>query len=286
MRLLKIFTGPLLLLLMTTSVMAGSVIIKPASAVFSLTAKIKDSAQGADTPLSADDNGNFTYRFGPETFRSNPYAKRILVLTWTPKEPDKPARGVRPFSIELPILLRAWRLDDEYIIRAGGFDGIGERWLSNYEQMTNPEDQWIRFFASAQMADHYWHRIRPTVPESARSLNTAIEGLTRISQQLPVAWLEVPLGMQQKIDMTLARNEKKRFSLTKALSNLNSLIWRDVAYLPSFLADSSCELVQAAVRELDSRKRDEPASYALQFKPDDETYELIRQELIRSHCPG
>ena len=284
MRLFVILIGPLLLILTTMSAMAGSVSIIPASAAFSLTVKVKNSPQGTVKPLSADNNGNFIFSFGAATFDSAPYVRRIFVLTWTPNEENNPARGVREFSIELPILLRSWRIEDEYTIRAGSFDGIGNRWLSDYEQMTNPEDQWVRFFASAQMADHYWHRIRPTVPESARALNTAIDGLTRITQQLPVAWLELPFGMQQKIDISLARDDKKRFRLTQALANINSLIWRDVADLPEFLANSSCEFVQAAVRELDNRRRDEPTSFALQFKPDDETYNVIRDDLIRTHC--
>ncbi|SMC68785.1 hypothetical protein [Rhizobium sp. RU36D] len=167
----------LLLMIMANQAIAGSVRIEPPSSLFSLSVRIKDSPQDGSDPLTPDKRGIYTFEFGPKLFERSPYIRRIFVLTWTPLSEHIPARGVQPFSLEIPVLLRSWRVDDEYTIRTDGFQGIGDRWLSKYELMTNPEEQWLRLIASLQISDHYSQRIRPTVPEAGRALNTAIDSL-------------------------------------------------------------------------------------------------------------
>lgn len=273
----------LLLLLAPFSAAAGTVTIENASRQFSLSVRVKDNPQDGSTPLTGN-GGVFETQFSASDFQRSAYARRIFVLTWTPLEADKPATGVRPFTLELPVLLRAWRVDDRYTIRADAFEGIGNRWLTYYEQMTNAEDQWIRLFASLQQADHYSHRIRPTVPEVRRAVNTAVDGLSRIAQNLPVTWLEPPLGLQQKLDHALADDARKRAQLSEALANVNSLVWRDVPELERVLSGRSCEVIRNTVGDLDRRRRDDPRSFALQFASDNKTYETVRERLLQASC--
>lgn len=271
------------LLLICSNAFAGVVRIETAAKYFDVNVSVKNTAQGARIQLPQMD-GVFQLMFGPQDFENAAYARRILVLTWTPKENNKPATGVSSFTLELPILLRGWRTDDEYTMRVGGFEGIGQRFLSRYEEMTTLDDQWLRLFASLHQADHYSQRIRPNVPEAGRALNTAVDGLNNLARSFSVAWLEPPLGLQQKIELAFDADNRRRATLSEALSNVNSQLWREVSELERILQDKNCAYARNTIAEFDRKRQTDPRSFELQFPVGDTTYDTVRQRILTTSC--
>jgi hypothetical protein len=274
---------PILCFFLCSSSFAGVVRIETEAKYFTVRVSVKKSAQGAKVPLPQTD-GVYELLFGEPDFEQSAYARRILVLTWTPKETDKPATGVNPFTLELPVLLRQWRLDDEYTMQVGGFEGIGQRFLSRYEEMTTPGDQWLRLFASLHQADHYAQRIRPDVPEAGRALNTAIDGLNNLVRSFSVAWLEPPLGLQQKIELAFDVDNNRRASLSEAISNINSQLWREITEVERALQNKKCTYVANTIAEFDRRRQTDPRSFELQYAAGDDTYETVKQRILAAPC--
>jgi hypothetical protein len=274
---------PALCLFLCSNAFAGVVRIETEAKYFTVNVSVKKSVQGSKVPLAQTD-GVFELKFGASDFEQSAYARRILVFTWTPKETDKPATGVSPFTLELPILLRHWRVDDEYTMQVGSFEGIGQRFLSRYEEMTTPGDQWLRLFASLHQADHYAQRIRPNVPEAGRALNTAIDGLNNLVRSFSVAWLEPPMGLQQKIELAFDPDNRRRVSLSEALSNINSQLWREISEVERVLQDRKCTYVANTIAEFDRRRQADPRSFELQYAAGDDTYETVKKRILAEPC--
>ncbi|WP_143530681.1 hypothetical protein [Rhizobium sp. RU36D] len=109
-------------------------------------------------------------------------------------------------------------------------------------------------------------------------------GITRISVAAP--WLEIPLGLQQKIDIVLSSDSKKRSRLSQGLTNVSSLIWLDINELQAAFQGRGCDFVKAGFRELDSQKRENLAAFTLQFQSSANIYGDIQKSLLSKHCPN
>lgn len=275
----------LLLLVFTNApARAGTVEFKVDTQDFDVSVEVRDGPMSASEPLAAG-SGTFTYTFDASAFKVSAYARRVFVIEWTPKEADKPALDLKPFVLELPILLRSWRVADKYEIPLSGFKGANNLWLGRYENMTNSGDQWTRAFASLQQAAYLSDAIRPTIPQVSRALNTAVDALSQIA--LPgsgVYGIEPPLGLSKVLQNALDPSDRRFSILSNALSNMNSMLWRDVPDIGRHLSDASCEVVQGTIEEYEARRRDDPKSYDLQFKPNDTTYQETKELLLKTHC--
>ncbi len=266
------------------SATAGQVRITPVGEAFDLAVSVKSTRFDQTTPVPADADGVFVFSFDQGLFGQSAYVERIFVLTWTPRAPDSPATGVRVFSVELPVLLRFWKVDDIYPIKAWPFDGIGDAKMAELEDLTNPEDQWRKLFASLQQADHYAHRVRPTTGEARRAFNTAVDALVSIATGTEARWLRAPVGLGEQIQDSFARDQRKRDSLFVALQNVESLVWRDLSD-SSQLRQIACDLVPGTFAYLDRRRSDDQQSYRLQVTNSEDLLDQVQQQASQ-RCNG
>lgn len=232
---------------------AGEVQFQDNTRYFELSVSVKSSPSAPSKKLDTDQSGNFSFSFDESTFDSNIYNEKIFIVDLTPKEENIPARGVQKFSVEIPILLRRWRENDTYLLKVWDFAGVGEKILRQHESLKTPEQQWERLFASLQLADHYQHRVRSTVPESLRAYNTAVAALLKIATNSEISWLMPPTSLSERVGDSAARNENKKFELLASIDQVNGLLWRDLLRLGTHFENFNCESVRNATNFLDNR---------------------------------
>lgn len=265
---------------------AGEVKLVPDGSDFKVSVSVKETSFDTEQPLTAGADGSFSYPFGPETFAKSAYAERIFVITWAPLVADKPAKGVREFSIELPILLRSWRADEVYVVKMPTFTTINGAALTSLEQLSNPGDQWKKFFVSMQQSDHYSHRIRVTSPEAKRSLRTAINGFVAIAGGVKDRWIRLPSGLPEKIRQVFEQDERTMASLSSAVDQADSLVWQELMKIESLMENASCDAAKGALDYLDARRRDNMAAYDRLLGKDSPLLDNIRARFLPRKCAG
>ncbi|WP_156907370.1 hypothetical protein [Thalassobaculum salexigens] len=268
-----------------TFAQAGTVRIVPKGEHFSLTVSVKDNQFSESTLIRRNDDGVFIYEFTEELFSDTAYEERIFVLTWSPKTENIPATGVQPISLEVPVLLRAWELTENYIIDAWPLDGIGNEQMTEYELITDSEGQWRKYFASWHQADHFIRRLRPTVGQARRALNTSVEGLKKISINTTVPWLLPIIGMEDVIRRSFQYDQHKRDSLIDAIHEVESLIWTDLNGMESKLNGKNCNVISRTFTYLETLRNKENKIYKIQINDDGEFLKNKKDAVINKLCP-
>lgn len=271
----KIFISSLIILCAIASwqdVNSGEIRVhpRPLNGPFNLEVSVKDAPHSGSTSISPNDENIYVFSFDEGNFGNSAYKEYIITMEWDPKEDDEPVMGVESYAVEIPIILRRWRLADSYNIYAWSFSGIGNRYLTRYERMHNSGDQWQKFFASLQQVAHYTHRIRPNVPEAKRAFHSAIEALKRIAGESEIYWIKPPHGIEERIDDTFGRidTDRRRAAILKSIHNIRSLIWHDLNNIENNLAHISCDQFYATFADLERWRREDEISYRLQVSPD------------------
>jgi len=264
----------------------GEIKFEPEKNDFELSVNVRDTPFDDGEALAKDGEGNFVFEVTQDLFRTSGYSEKIFTLQWTPLQPDHPARGVKSFSLDLPVVLRAWTMQRNILIKSGAFAGISLDRLNLYERLSNPQEQWLKFFASLQQFDHFSHRVRPTLPEARRALNTAVDGLVTISRAPKPILIGTPPNLSKNIEEAFVDQDNKRISLMTALQNVDSLIWKDVLTFSSVLAPLSCDQIKGTFSFLDERLARSPEAFDLQFNRDQKLYSGTKSSLIAKACGG
>ena len=288
---MKLATAFLLASLSTAAAEAGEVRLMPEGKDFTVSVAVKTSPFDPERKLAEGPDGNFSYAFDASSFADSAYLERIFVVTWTPVVADKPAKGVQPFSMELPILLRAWRSDQVYVLKMPTFDAINGETLERLEQLSNPGDLWRKFFASMQQSDHYAHRIRPTSPQAKRALRTAVNGFVAIAGGVNDRWLRAPSGLPDKIRQVFELDERGRESLLAAVDQADALLWQELMRVeelmePSLPQATACKSATGAFDYLDTRYRDNTPAYERLFGKGNTLLTNIRTRFLAKICGG
>lgn len=287
----KLFASSLIILCAITSwrdVSSGEIRIhpKPLNGPFNLEVSVKDTLHSGGTSISSNDENIYVFSFDESNFENSSYKEYILTIKWIPIEANRPVRGVESYTIEIPIILRRWRLEDSYNIQAWSFGGIGNRYLTKYERMYNPGDQWRKFFSSLQQIAYYTHRTRPNVPEAKRAFRSAVDALTIIARDSEVYWIEPPHGIEERINDSFGQTDtKRRRAIVRSVDNIRSLIWRDLNNIENDLAHISCDQFYATFSYLEDRRERNKISYRLQVSQDSMLLEN-KKRLVESRVCG
>jgi hypothetical protein len=263
---------------------AGRIVIEPKGDDFTVSVAIKNELFATLTPLQKAPDGTFSFDFDASAFADSAYAFRVIVINWKRNADNKPVTGVRDFELEIPVILRKWHVNDIYRIPAWSFDGIGERKLSEYEGLLNPEDQWRKLFASLQQADHYSHRVRPTAPETRRAYSTAIKALTEIAKGYDVKWLRPPAALDDRLREAFEREPKKRDSLLVAVGEIEGLLWADLNGIETRLGDLTCKAAGETFDYLDRRRAEDTEAYKRQVGDSLKLLDSKREVVVSRAC--
>jgi hypothetical protein len=241
---------------------AGSISVSGKSEGFDVAASIRHEpdAEPEALPLSGD---NYVYRVGDADFAASAYVEKLFVIEWKPKVPDVPAVGVKAFTVEIPVILRKWRKDENRRIDARPFIGVGQKALHDYEWMREPQGRWTRFLASLQQSDHYARRQSPDSGLARRALNTAVSALFEIAK---TGWVLPPQDLRQRLDASFQDADPRRHhSLSAAVDHVESWIWTDLPGIDRELKGEPCDVVEKTFDYLAGRKAKNESAYALQL---------------------
>lgn len=204
-----------------------------------------------------------TYSFDPSVFAEGAYAQRTVVIEWTPKAPNTPSQNVQVFSVEIPLLLRQWRADETIVIDAAPMTGTGEAAVSAYELMVAPGKRWTRLLASLQQADHLAREVSPEFGRTRRAIESAINALAALSAGGTVL---PPSDLRERLRQSLESWDPKKFrSLSEALDNVESNLWKDMRTIVENLKGKPCGQVERTFAFLADRKAGNERAYDLQF---------------------
>lgn len=273
------------LLLLVSPAAAGEIRVElSAASTFTVTATLRDAAGDPLATGERDPTGAVVFAFGPSLFTAGAYVEALLTIVLTP--PTSAVR-TREFTLELPVVLRRWRVADVYRIRFRPSEGVREELLDKYERLDNAADRWTKVIASLQQADHLAHWITPKNLGARRAQNTAVDGLVTIARTERVAWLRAPNGLYEQLKRSHEEvDDAKLGSLEQALHNVDSLVWKDLLSIEQRLKSGDCADASATFDYLAGRKEADQTAFNLQFATDSGLLAVKRQAAEQACAAG
>lgn len=232
-------------------------------ATLSVTAIDPETNQPLDGLILSNEGLNFS--FEPDKF-FNTLSFRIInfELRWEPTQQNRPALGVQPMKVELPILFRAWNIEP-IRIETNYFSGIKENATYGYETMSQISQSFERYFASILIRSYYSSNssdLEGRFPR--RNTVTAVAAADRISKNFGSNWFLPTPSLWDFVNQSMASypNElKKNVAILEKLTY--PLLWEieTITDDQAFLA-LSCEQIDHFFNRVSQLGRDEPDAAA------------------------